>query len=67
MEKAEKVLELYQTTYFDLSMPHFHEKLRAEHGMELSYSWVKQALLGAGLVRTRRKRARTAGGVSASR
>jgi hypothetical protein len=56
METAEKVLELYQTTYFDLSVRHFHEKLRAEHGIGLSYSWVKQALQGAGLVKKRHKR-----------
>jgi transposase len=50
LETAEKVLELYQTTYFDLSVRHFHEKLRAEYDIRLSYSWVKQALQGAGLV-----------------
>ena len=31
-------------------MQHFHEKLQAEHGIELSYTWVKQALQGPGLV-----------------
>jgi transposase len=56
METAEKVLELYQGTYFDLSVRHFHEKLKAEHDIGLSYSWVKQALQGAGLVKKRRKR-----------
>lgn len=56
METAETVLELYQTTYFDLSVRHFHEKLKAEHAIGLSYSWVKQALQGAGLVKKRRKR-----------
>jgi hypothetical protein len=35
---------------------HFHEKLQAEHGIELSYTWVKQALQGAGLVARGRKR-----------
>ena len=56
MATAEKVLELYQSKYFDLSVRHFHEKLREEHGIELSYSWVKQALQGAGLVARRKKR-----------
>ena len=37
-------------------MQHFHEKLQAEHGIELSYTWVKQALQGAGLVARGRKR-----------
>lgn len=56
MKTAEKVLELYETTYFDLSVRHFHEKLKKEHDIGLSYSWVKQALQGAGLVKKRRKR-----------
>ena len=56
MDRAEKVLELYAKTYFDLSVRHFHEKLKGEHGIELSYSWVKQALQGAGLVKKRHKR-----------
>jgi hypothetical protein len=50
------VLALSQETYFDLSGRHFHEKRREEHGVELSYSWVKQALPGAGLVTRRKKR-----------
>ena len=37
-------------------MRHFHEKLRAEHQIELSYTWVKLALQGAGLVEGGRKR-----------
>ncbi len=30
--------------YFDFNVQHFHEKLKAEHKVELSYTWVKQAL-----------------------
>jgi transposase len=56
LETAEQVLELYQERYFDFSVLHFHEKLRKVHGMRLSYSWVKQALQGAGLVARRKKR-----------
>src|SRR6202043_3218680 len=41
---------------FDLNGQHFHEKLQAEHGIELRYPWVKQALQGAGLVARGRKR-----------
>ena len=47
---VEKVFALYREKYFDLKVQHFHEKLQAEHGIELSYTWVKQALQGAGLV-----------------
>jgi hypothetical protein len=50
------VLGLYRENYFDLNVRHFHEKLVAEHGIDLSYSWVKQALQGAGLVAKARKR-----------
>jgi len=53
---VEQVLGLYRDRYFDLNVQHFHEKLRAEHQIELSYSWVKQALQGAGLVAKGRKR-----------
>ena len=53
---VEKVLGLYKETYYDLNIRHFHEKLRDEHGIELSYTWVQQALQGAGLVAKRHKR-----------
>jgi transposase len=53
---VEQVLGLYRDRYFDLNVQHFHEKLRAEHQIELSYTWVKQALQGAGLVKRGRKR-----------
>jgi transposase len=53
---AEKVLRLFQDTYFDLNMRHFHEKLREEHGIRLSYTWVQKALQGAGLVARSKRR-----------
>src|SRR5579875_3365082 len=56
MEVAEEVLRLYQETYADLNVRHFHEKLREEHAIQLSYTWVKLALQGAGLVAKGRKR-----------
>ena len=54
-KRAKKVLRLYQENYYDLNMRHFHEKLGEMHGIELSYTWVQQALQGAGLVAKRRK------------
>src|SRR5256712_13284304 len=42
--------------YIYLNVRHFHEMLRAEHEIELSYTWVKLALQGAGLVERGRKR-----------
>ena len=53
---AEEVLRLYQEVYYDLNIKHFHEKLQAEHQIELSYTWVQLALQGAGLVARARKR-----------
>ena len=35
---VEEVLGLYKDTYFDLNIRHFHEKLREEHQIELSYT-----------------------------
>jgi transposase len=58
LKTVEEVLGLYQEKYYDLNVRHFHEKLREEHGIELSYTWVYQALLGAGLVQKQRRRAR---------
>ena len=56
LETVETVLRLYQDEYFDFNVRHFHEKLKSEHQIELSYTWVKNALQGAGLVKPRRKR-----------
>jgi Homeodomain-like domain-containing protein len=54
--RVEKVLALYREKYFDLNVRHFHEKLREQHAMDLSYTWVKSALHGAGLVARQRQR-----------
>jgi transposase len=56
LKTCEEVLRLYREKYFDLSMRHFHEKLRKVHGIELSYRWVQEALQGAGLVKRRKQR-----------
>ncbi len=53
---VEKVLVLYRERYFDLNVKHFVEKLREEHQIQLSYTWVKTALQTAGLVERYRKR-----------
>ena len=56
LAQVEQVLGLYREKYFDLNVRHFHEKLVEQHGISLSYTWVKQALQGAGLVAKGRKR-----------
>src|SRR5258708_3992889 len=56
LQTVEEVLRLYQEQYFDFNVRHFHEKLVSEHDLKLSYTWVKLALQGAGLVKPRRQR-----------
>jgi transposase len=55
-EQAEQVLSLYRDKYFDLNVRHFHEKLVEDHQIGLSYTWVKQALQAAGLVKRKARR-----------
>ncbi len=58
LKVVEEVLRLYRERYFDFNVRHFHEKLRGQHGIQLSYTWVKLALQMAGLVERRTKRGR---------
>jgi transposase len=55
-EQAEEVVSLHRDKYFDLNVRHFHEKLGEEHQIGLSYTWVKQALQSAGLVKRKARR-----------
>ena len=62
---VKEVLRLYREEYADFNVSHFHEKLVEDHGIALSYEWVKKALQTAGLVskgtlrgKHRKKRAR---------
>jgi transposase len=50
VETVKEVLRLYREEYHDFNITHFHEKLTEEHGIVLSYEWVKKALQTAGLV-----------------
>jgi transposase len=56
VETMEQVLKLYQEQYFDFNVRHFHEKLSEQHGIQLSYTLVKNALQGAGLVSKQKRR-----------
>jgi len=53
---VEQVLRLYREKYFDFNVKHFVEKAQQEHGIDLSYTWIKTALQTAGLVAKSRKR-----------
>jgi len=55
LEQAQGVLKLFQEKYSDFNVRHFHEKLASEHGIQLSYTWVKKALQLAGLVKTTKR------------
>ena len=56
MATVEEILRLYQEQYVDFNVRHFHEKLREQHHIRLSYTWVKRALQMAGLVKKNRVR-----------
>lgn len=56
VDRIEWLLEQYRTRYFDFTVKHFHERLRAEHRFELGYSWTKRILQDAGLVKRAAKR-----------
>ena len=56
VEVVDQVLGLYREKYFDFNVKHYHEKLREEHEIEVSYTWVKGLLQGAGLVAKDRPR-----------
>ena len=46
----ERVCALKRERYPDFSVQHFWEKLTAEHGIAISYTWTKLTLQAAGLV-----------------
>src|SRR5205807_3417257 len=56
--EVQRVLRLYRDTYRGFNVRHFHHLIRRDHGVTLSYSFVKLALQEAGLVRKGRARGR---------
>jgi transposase len=58
LAELERVLRLYRETYRGFNGRHFHEVVTREHGVTLSYSYVKQALQQAGLLPKRKPRGR---------
>jgi transposase len=55
---VERILRLYRERYRGFNVRHFHQIVQREHGVRLSYSYVKQALPLAGAVKKRRPRGR---------
>ena len=56
--QVELVLRLYRERYAGFNVRHFHQIARREHGVTVSYSFVKQTLQAAGLVKKHRARGR---------
>jgi transposase len=56
--QVEQVLRLYRERYRGFNVRHFHQIARREHGVTVSYSFVKQTLQAAGFVRKQRARGR---------
>jgi hypothetical protein len=56
--EVERIVRLYRERYTGFNVRHFHDIARREYGVTLSYSYVKQALQTAGLVKKRRPRGR---------
>src|SRR5712675_2593908 len=56
VDRIEFVVEQYRTRYFDFTVKHFHEALCAEHGFDLSYTWVKTVLQQRAIVPVSTKR-----------
>ena len=65
--RVQQVLQLYRERYRGWNVAHFTEQIRAQHGIRLSYSWIKAALQGAGLVATHRRRGGPCPGCCSSR
>jgi transposase len=58
MAELQRVLQLYRERYRGFNGQHFCELVRREHGVTLSYSYIKQALQQAGLLAKRQARGR---------
>ena len=56
--EVQRVLRLYRDTYRGFNVRHFHHLVHRDHGVTLSYSFVRLALQEAGLVGKRRARGR---------
>lgn len=50
-EDIQEICRLKKEEYPDFNVKHFHEKLTAEHGFDLSYSWTRKLLQEAGIVK----------------
>jgi len=56
--EVERLLRLYRERYRGFNVRHFHQLATREHGVTVSYSFLKQTLQAAGLVKKHRARGR---------
>lgn len=56
--EVERLLRLYRERYRGFNVRHFHQIARREHGVTVSYSFLKHTLQAAGLVKKHRARGR---------
>lgn len=56
--EVERLLRLYRERYRGFNVRHFHQVAKREHGVTVSYSFLKQTLQAAGLVKKHRARGR---------
>lgn len=56
--QVEQVLRLYRERYTGFNVRHFHQIAHRDHGVTVSYSFIKRALQTAGLVKRQRARGR---------
>ncbi len=56
VDTVARVLELFETRYWDFTAKHFHETLVAEHGCGLSYNWLRLTLHAHGKIKAAPRR-----------
>lgn len=56
VKEVERILRLYRERFAGFNAKHFHEIAQRDHGVTLSYTFVKNALQTAGLVPRKKKR-----------
>lgn len=50
-----RITKLYEERYLGFSVKHFHEFAQREHGLKLGYTWCKNTLIKAGLVKAEKR------------
>ena len=58
VDEVKRILGLYRGRYRGWNTRHFYQTVRREHGVKVSYTFVKEALQEAGLVAKRKARGR---------